>query len=129
MNETVVSLTELISQGTEKRFIFGMDVQPEFLDKMISNSCLHHFDSKNCHLFNQDGSFVTHIGEVFLADISPFAHKELKTDGFIKEDFCFDSGNKIKKKTKFNKSNESHSLFTEIIEGQFSFFCDYYKKS
>lgn len=116
MNETVVSLTERISHGTEKRFIFGIDIQPEFLGQLISNSCLYHFESKNCGLFNQDGSSVTHIGEVFLADISFFTHKELRTNGFLKENFCIDTGG-ISKKTKFNKPNESTSLFAEIIEG------------
>ena len=119
MNETVVSLTELISQGTEKRFIFGVDIEPEFLDKMIANSCLHHFESDNCGLFRPDGSSATHAGEVYLADISPST-----TNEFLEDNFCMDDG-KINKKTKFILSSESNSFFTEIIEGRLPYSCNF----
>ena len=123
MNETVVSLTELISQGTEKRFIFGMDIQPEFLNKIIANSCLHHFESENCGLFRPDGSSVTHAGEAYLADISPSTYHELKINELLEDNFCIDDG-KINKKTKLNISSASDSIFTEIIAGKLPYFCD-----
>jgi len=123
MNETVVSLTELISQGTEKRFIFGMDFQPAFLGKMIANSCLHHFESENCDLFRSDGSSVTHADEAYLADISPSTYHELKINESLEDNFCIGDG-KIYKKTKFNTSSASNSIFTEIIAGKLPYFCD-----
>ena len=119
MNETVVSLTELISQGTEKRFIFGVDIEPEFLDKMIANSCLHHFESDNCGLFRPDGSSATHAGEVYLADISPST-----TNEFLEDNFCMDDG-KINKKTKFILSSESNFFITEIITGRLPYSCNF----
>ena len=124
MNETVVSLTELISQGTEKRFIFGMDFQPAFLGKMIANSCLHHFESENCDLFRSDGSSVTHADEAYLADISPSTYHELKINESLEDNFCI-GDRKINKKTKFNISSASNSIFTEIIAGKLPYFCDF----
>ena len=124
MNETVVSLTELISQGTEKRFIFGVDIEPEFLDKMIANSCLHHFESDNCGLFRPDGSSATHAGEVYLADISPSTHQELTTKEFLEDNFCIDD-RKINKKTKFLLSSESNFFITEIITGRLPYSCNF----
>ena len=124
MNETVISLTELISQGTEKRFIFGMDIQPEFLSKIIANSCLHYFDSENCDLFRSDGSSVTHADEAYLADISPSTYHKLKTNELLVDNFCKED-RKMNKKTKFNVSSASNSIFTEIIAGKLQYFCDF----
>ena len=115
--KSVVSLTELVTQGTEKRFLFGMDIQPEFLDKVIENSCLEQFSDKKCGLFRKDGSSVMHTGDVFFARDFPSTHEKLKRNGFLEDNYCLDSKNKIIKKTKFKPSN----AVSEVVEGFFYF--------
>ena len=114
--KSVVSLTELVTQVTEKRFIFGMDIQPEFLEKVIENSCLEQFSNKRCGLFRKDGSSVMHAGAVFLAKDFPSTHKKLKRNGFLEDNYCLDSENNIIKKTKFKPSD----AVIEVVEGFFS---------
>ena len=114
---SVVSLTELVTQVTEKRFIFGMDIQPEFLEKVIENSCLEQFSNKRCGLFRKDGSSVMHAGAVFLAKDFPSTHKKLKRNGFLEDNYCLDSENNIIKKTKFKPSD----AVIEVVKGSFLF--------
>ena len=114
-DKSVVSLTELVTQGTEKRFIFGMDIQPEFLEKVIENSCLKHFSNENCGLFRKDGSSTMHSGDVFLAEDFPSTHEKLKLSGALQDNYCLNSENQIIKKTKFKPSD----AVIEVVEGFF----------
>ena len=113
--KSIVSLTELVSQGAEKRFIFGMDIEPEFLEKVIVNSCLDQFSNGNCGLFRKDGSSVMHISDVFLAQGFPSTHEKLKRNGALQDNYCLNSENKVIKKTKFNPSD----AVIEVVEGFF----------
>ena len=113
--KSVVSLTELVSQSTEKRFIFGMDIEPELLERAIENSCLDQFSNENCGLFRKDGSSVMHSGDVFLAQDFPSTHEKLKRDGALQDTYCLNSENQITKKTKFNPSD----AVIEVVEGFF----------
>ena len=117
--EAIATLTELISQGTEKRFIFAVDVKLDFLQRIIETTCLDQFDSDNCGLFRNDGSSVTSMSDVFLAKDYSSTYEELKSNSYVEPVFCIDSGNEIIKKTKFNLSDASESSIIEVMEGLF----------